>query len=389
MDRTAFLKLLNNGTLHGVYVFEGEEEYLKEKALTELERKLLPEGLEALNESILDEPEIGKVYEDAMAMPFMCDKRLVVAKDPPFYKKKKRKKKESQENNSESTRNTAVAGDKSAEPDEEGDDNADDAETVSKLTALNTNNTSSIIILYLRRGFERAKLKDLKIEDKVVSFVPLTGYELVKMVQAECNLIGAAIDRDACNELIRYTGGNLTQIRLELNKLAAYRRNIKVIQKYDIQTLVTPDLETNVFKMIDALLAGDNVNAYTVLNEILDDGESRMMIMYMVTRQLKIMYYIKSMFDQRVPISAIQQRLELKNAYTVESIHKQTEFYTCSKLQELYQRSAGYEAFVKTGQISEKNALDSILTLIGSEVAKQKEQNKNQIRPIDRGEVRV
>ena len=92
MDRSTYLKQLKSGSLRGVYVFEGKEEYLKEQTLKATEAALLPEGFEALNEVVLDAPDIQRLYDSALAVPFLCDKRLVVAKDPAFLNEKRSSK---------------------------------------------------------------------------------------------------------------------------------------------------------------------------------------------------------------------------------------------------------------------------------------------------------
>jgi PleD family two-component response regulator len=49
MDRKDFDRLLAQGGIPSVLLFEGEEEHMKQTALDALQKKLLPEGLEELN----------------------------------------------------------------------------------------------------------------------------------------------------------------------------------------------------------------------------------------------------------------------------------------------------------------------------------------------------
>ena len=49
MDRKDFDRLLAEGKIPSVLLFEGEEDHLKQSALEALAKKLLPEGLEELN----------------------------------------------------------------------------------------------------------------------------------------------------------------------------------------------------------------------------------------------------------------------------------------------------------------------------------------------------
>ena len=96
----------------------------------------------------------------------------------------------------------------------------------------------------------------------------------------------------------------------------------------------------------------------------------------MVTRQLRLMYHVKSMFDQNMPMYEIQRRLELQKDYQVKAASAQSKGYKLEKLQELYERSIEYEEGFKTGKMGEQEALDSIITLINNESVKHKGTNQ-------------
>ena len=65
MTHTEFFAQVKKGEIARAYLFEGEEEYVKERALETLRQKLLPEGLEALNETTLQNPAAGQLIECA------------------------------------------------------------------------------------------------------------------------------------------------------------------------------------------------------------------------------------------------------------------------------------------------------------------------------------
>ena len=81
MNHTEFFDKLKAGYAARGYLFTGEENFVKREALRRLEQKLLPEGLEALNENILE----GKTADDIIAacetLPMMAERRLVVVRD--------------------------------------------------------------------------------------------------------------------------------------------------------------------------------------------------------------------------------------------------------------------------------------------------------------------
>ena len=81
MTRQDFLKAIQTGQLQGAYLLEGEEEALKQEALSLLRRAILPEGLEELNETVLTDPDTASIRAAAETMPFMAEHRLVIIRD--------------------------------------------------------------------------------------------------------------------------------------------------------------------------------------------------------------------------------------------------------------------------------------------------------------------
>ena len=82
MDWKELYASWDRGEYKSVYLFHGEEEYIKKSALERLRGDILPAGLEALNETILEGAvSADRVIEAAETLPMMCDRRLVVVKD--------------------------------------------------------------------------------------------------------------------------------------------------------------------------------------------------------------------------------------------------------------------------------------------------------------------
>ena len=83
MDRKEFMQAIKEGKLRGAYLLEGTEENIKAAALSALRKKLLPEGLEELNENLLDNPPTDALIAAAETLPFLADQRLVVVREHP------------------------------------------------------------------------------------------------------------------------------------------------------------------------------------------------------------------------------------------------------------------------------------------------------------------
>lgn len=81
MDRKNFFQAIRNKQVKGVYLLEGVEENIKASALQQMRRAILPEGMEELNETILDAPDTAQIIAAAETMPFMADQRLVLVRE--------------------------------------------------------------------------------------------------------------------------------------------------------------------------------------------------------------------------------------------------------------------------------------------------------------------
>ena len=83
MERRDFEQALAKGALPPVMLFEGEEEELKQAALSALRAALLPAGMEDLNETVFEAPETDQLIASAETLPFMADRRLIIVRDHP------------------------------------------------------------------------------------------------------------------------------------------------------------------------------------------------------------------------------------------------------------------------------------------------------------------
>ena len=63
------------------YHFSGKGKYVKRQALERLRGKILPQGFEQLNESLLEGVDAQAIMDAAETLPLMCERRLVVIRD--------------------------------------------------------------------------------------------------------------------------------------------------------------------------------------------------------------------------------------------------------------------------------------------------------------------
>ena len=157
MDRKEFHQLLKSGSLKGAYLFEGPEENLKAAALAALRKASLPEGMEELNESLMDAPATDALIAACETLPFLADQRLVIVREHP-----------------------ALMG--RADADE-------------KLTAYIPQVPDSCVLVFLARGKADARKKlytAIKKQGDIVTFAPLTAQEVDQWIVRTFQGLGKA-----------------------------------------------------------------------------------------------------------------------------------------------------------------------------------------------------
>ena len=343
MNRETVFNEIKDGKMAGVYLFIGQEEYEKKEAVEALRKAILPEGLEALNETVFDSADALQIIESAETIPVMCDKRLVLVRDwPPLMKAGK------------SDRD----GEK-AEPVENDD-------SVKRLLAWMGNAPDTCVTVFFVHGDGpvRKSMKDAFDKmGRTVSFDPLSDAELSKWLRDRLKPYKKTIRAEAVNELTFLAGRELTRLNAEVEKLAAYTRDEKEITVEDIRAAVVPDVEASIFRMIDALVAKDAVKAYAICNAMLDAGEIVTNIVSMLVRQMRMMTQVKLLLDDKiVRYEEIASRMG-ENPYAVKMTIPQCNKIPAKKLLAAYKKSVEIEFEMKKGNRQDKEALDQLMLL--------------------------
>ena len=313
MDRKDFERALSQRSLPSVLLFEGEEEQLKQEALSLLRAAFLPAGMEALNETVLEDPEADRLIADAETQPFMADRRLVVVRD---Y--------------------TALTG--RAEADE-------------KLLSWLPSVPETTILLFYCTG---------KPDGRKKLFAPLRGAELVRFVTDAFKEAGKECDARTAEYLIFTVGDDAGLLKTEIRKLASYAGERPVIVASDVSALATPSTECTVFQMVDAVVTGQKSRALTLLRNQLLSGTDRMAILAMLLRQYRLLQHIKIMQYEKCSGDYIRSALGVP-PFAVEQYMRQASGYTGGQVKSAVRICFDTEYAVKSGRIAQEGAVESVV----------------------------
>ena len=234
------LKLhLKNRDIQRLYFFHGEETFLLNHYLTQLKKQLLDPLTESFNyHRFTNETFDILAFADAVEnLPMMAERTLVQVDDIDLFKL----------GEGDRTQMTEILSDI---PD-----------------------YCTVVFTYLTVQWKPDKrLKKLweavDANGFCVEFAKQDQRDLVAWVQRHFAAHKKRIDSNLCVYLIEITGGTMTALSGEIDKICAYS-GADEIRKTDIDAVTEPVLDAVVFQMTDALSAGQYAEALLKLQQLL------------------------------------------------------------------------------------------------------------------------
>ena len=328
-----FFQSVKAGKLDRVYLFTGPEEWIKREAVEALRAKLLPPGLEQLNDASLEEVTAQQIIDAAETLPMMCERRMVVVRDwAPLLPGKSKN---------------------------------EETETEQLDKWLANPPESCVTVFYMRTEPDGRKkaVSLLKKRATLVSFDALTDSELGKWVAGRLKPLGKRMGAPALNALSFMAGHDLTRLAGELDKLTAYVGDRTEIAESDVREIVSASLEYNVFELLNRLLSGKLDEAQHMVNTLLQGGQTAIGILAMLTRQLRQLAHMRYALDAGESVENIQTTLQM-HPYAARKTAQQCRSRTAANFRDLYEQCVSADYDIKSGRLRDSMALDAILLKI-------------------------
>ena len=274
---------LKAGTLGNLYIFYGEESYLRQRYVDQIRTQMVPDGFEEFNYHRL--PGKGLTMQelaDAVeAMPMMAEHTLVTVTDMDIFRLDER------------SRRILV-------------------EILSDVPEY-----CVLIFIYDLLEYKRdGKMKKLTgALDKFcqeVEFAQQDRPALLKWVKRRAAATGHDIDAATADQLIFTCGGLMTDLVPEIEKIGAYAKgqNITIA---DINAVADPVLDARIFDMTNNITAGKYDEAARSLSELLRMQTEPIVLLGAMGKELRRIY------TARMALDAGKDRLWLKNLWNMRS----------------------------------------------------------------------
>jgi DNA polymerase-3 subunit delta len=328
------LNSMKRGVFPPVYLFYGDEGYLREQAVSRLIEFCLQGGGSDFNIDLIDGETAspGDITASAETLPLFAEKRLVVVKNPPFFKAPKRAGREAAEETGETEDIPAPRG-----------------ETV-LLKYIKDPLNSTILVFNTGEPVDKRKriFKAVKETGKAVDFTYLSRGDLTRWLTQKAGKAGRKFAPGALDELLGAAGPSLQKLSVEFDKLLNYTVQSGVITRDDVRRLCPPGLEENIFVIVDAVGSRRCGEALSGIKDMLAAKEPPLKILSMISRQFRLLLQVHELVERGYPAREIASRLKI-HPFVAQKVAAQCRNYSRESLVQAFQSLLELDVAVKTG----------------------------------------
>ena len=317
-----------------IFIYHGTDSYSIKEAVAELRERIGSPDLHDSNMTVLSAQEVtpGLLANACATVPFLAERRLVIVEGLL----------------SATERGGAARG---APPGQWS--NLSDS-----LSNMPPTNDVVFIEGALRR--DNRLVADLAKMAQVREFPAPTGPALERWISQRVGQGGAAINPAATRLLAEVIGPNLWAQSNELEKLALYCHGHE-IQPEDVETMVSPAREANVFAAVDAVLERRSQPALQVITRLLDTTGTVSYVISMLARQVRLVLLAQEMLRGRLPQAEIGTRLGLTSSFPLRKTLDQARRSSPQSMRQLHQMLLESDIAIKTGELEGRLALEVLV----------------------------
>ncbi len=335
--------------LQPAYLLIGEEAFLMQETLRHIVQASLLDEEKDFNLSIYDmeETAVETALEDAETLPFMGDRRVVVMKNPIFLTSEKKKEKVEHR--------------------------------IEKLEEyINSPAPYTVVVLVApyEKLDERKKItKLLKKQATVIEMKSLSDSEAVKWMENVAQEAKVEIAKDALDQLLILTAGDLMVIHQELQKLSTYVGDNGIVTVETVNLLVARTLEQNIFDLIDHVIHRRSKEALQIFYDLLKNNEEPIKILSLLVNQFRLILQVKELSTVGYGQQQIASTVKV-HPFRVKLALQQARLFQTEELATILMELAEADYEMKTGKKDKQLLLELfLLKLFNQEEQKRKRHN--------------
>ncbi|MCL0067657.1 DNA polymerase III subunit delta [Peptococcaceae bacterium] len=316
-----FIKNLKNGVIYPVYLFYGEEIYLKKQAIFQIKKLLFGKNNIDFNIMMFDgeRAEIKDIIDTANSVPFMVDKKLIIVKNAYWFS---------------NVKNAKVQAD----------------EVSMLINYIDNPNPTTCLIFDAGEEVDKRKkiFKAVSKAGQTINFEKLKSSELGEWLDLQLRINNKKIEPSARDLLINAASG-LMWLANELDKLINYIGDSEIIYEDDVREVVYFPLEYHIFDVLDAIGERKYEKAILGIKSLIMNKEQPQVILAMIARQFRLMLLVQELMAKGFNISEIAREIKEK-PYPVKKAAKLCKNFNQTQLINLLKQLAELDLDIKTGR---------------------------------------
>lgn len=334
MNDKAAMKQIAAGNHASVYVCYGTERYLIDQFIQYITTHFItPENMEyAVSRYDLRETPVEVCLEDAETLPFLAEKKVIIAERATFLTASREK------NKVEHNLNRLI----------------DYLKKPTEFTIL-------LLIVETEKLDERKKIvKQLRKNQAVIQFLPMDAQALRQWVMNQAEKLNCELKLSAAEALLMHVGTDLQLLAAELEKLSLYAGEKRTITKEMIENLTVRSVEQNIFVMVEEMVNQNLERALSIYYDLLNRREEPVKILMLIARQFRMIMQVKELRKHGYTNRQMASQLGL-HPYAVQVASNQGRRYSQHQLHQMINKLAEVDYGMKTGKLDKKLAIELVM----------------------------
>ena len=322
---------IKSGNFNQIYLFYGDESYLKKQYRDKLKRALTGEEGESsmmgmgndMNFNAFEGKDINpkEIIDLAETLPFFADRRVILIENSGFFKN-----------------------------------------SCEELAEYLTQVAPATYFLFVEEEVDkRSKMyKAAQKEGRIVEFSAQSEELLTRWILSRLKKEGKNITAPVMQLFLGKTGTDMGNIDRELEKLLCYTLGKDVIEAEDVEAIVTEQTTNKIFEMVNAIAEHDRKKALDLYYDLLTLKEPPMRILYLITRQFQILLNIRDMMGKGLDQGTMAKKAGIP-AFAVRRNVVQARGFTMEQIRQALSEGVELEEAVKTGRMDDQMAVELFL----------------------------
>jgi len=238
-------------------------------------------------------------------------------------------------------------------------DKFDADKTISILNLI----PDTTVVIFRTTSIDKRKKKLFEAFDKngiVCEINYLDEEKLSKFIVSGFGKSGITIDSDATESIISRYDSSMRNIDSAVKRITVYASasGISHINMDVVDELCIPDINGNIFKMMDAVGDGQVKDALYYLDNLIKLKEPVTKIRFMIAKHFRELICAKDTGNS----SVLAKKLGLR-PFQAEKLIRQSKRFSMQKLLKLYELCYLYDVDIKTGKAEERTSLEMFFIL--------------------------